>query len=195
MKIFYPVLPVLMFLSGFAILFASETDKREERVFRLRPTHEELAKRQAEVKARQEQNGVVPRVAKPSEKRKSPGSSSLIARSAVLSSNHSWTIVPKGAVLHVPDRFKTQVNGKRNGKLVPWKTFFAQNRGWIHVHSVSMKEARGEKKMDPDKVKVYQGLGRVVVSVCHGGPISIVAPKKEDPEDPPKEPGAQPVIK
>jgi hypothetical protein len=80
----------------------------------------------------------------------------------------------------VPARYKAQLNGKRVGKLVPWQTFYAQNRGWIHVHSVSMSQARGEKELDPKQVEVYQGLGRVVVSVCHGGPISVIKPKVEE---------------
>lgn len=189
MKALYPILPVLLFLSGFAILFANETEKREEKVFRLRPTHEDLQKRQAESQAKREESGQLLRVDKPAvERREGPGKDSLIARSATLSSSRSWTIVPKGAVLHVPQRYQAQVNGKRAGKLVPWKTFFAQNRGWIHVHSVSMAEARGEKEMNPKQVEVYEGLGRVVVSVCHGGPISVIAPS---PEEEAEEEGAQ----
>ena len=39
--------------------------------------------------------------------------------------------------------------------------------------------------MNPKQVEVYRNLSRVVVSVCHGGPISIVKPEKEEGESDP----------
>ena len=189
MRFLYPLIPVLMFFSGLAFLFAGETQKQEQKAFRMRPTHDALKARQDKSRDAFAEKQVEVKVAMPviSEKRKGPDSSSLIKRSAVLSSDRNWTIVPKGAVLHVPQQYQVRVNGKRAGKLIPWKTFYTQNRGWIHVHSVSMDQARGEEKMDPKQVEVYKSVSRVVVSVCHGGPISVIAPKEEEKELDPAE--------
>jgi hypothetical protein len=46
-----------------------------------------------------------------------------------------------------------------------------------------MDQARGDKKMDPKAVETYRNLSRVVVSVCHGGPISVIEPKKEEEKE------------
>jgi aromatic ring-cleaving dioxygenase len=182
MRIIYPLLPVLLLSSGVALLIAGEADKSEKKLFRMRPTHEQLQAQQATDRAQRAERQVDPKAVNPvvKEKREGPDTGSLIKRSAVLSSGRSWTIVPKGAVLHVPAQYEKYVNGKRAGQLVPWQTFYAQNRGWLHVHPVSMDQARGEKTMDPKQVEAYMGLSRVVVSVCHGGPISVIAPKKEE---------------
>lgn len=184
MKFLYPLIPLLMFFSGLAFLFAGETEKQEQKAFRMRPTHEALMARQDKSREALQDKQLEVKVAKPvvKKEREGPDSSSLIKRSAILSSGRNWTIVPKGAVLHVPDQYQARVNGARAGKLIPWKAFYTQNRGWIHVHSVSMNQARGEEKIDPKQVEAYKSVSRVVVSVCHGGPISVIAPKVETEE-------------
>lgn len=184
MRFLYPLIPALMFFSGLAFLFAGETQKQEQKAFKLRPTHESLQARQDKSRESLAERQVEIKIAEPvaTEKREGPDPSSLIKRSAVLSSGRDWTIVPKGAVLHVPEHYQARVNGKRVGKLIPWKTFYTQNRGWIHVHSVSMSQARGEEKIDPKQVEAYKSVSRVVISVCHGGPISVIAPKVEEVE-------------
>jgi|GEM_PF-1027664 len=182
MKFLYPIVSTLIVLSGVAILVAAETQKQGEKDLRQRPTHEDLQARQAADRTERGKNPNGLKAAMPELKKKEDAKEpvSLLKRSAVLSSGRNWTIVPKGAVLHVPKQYEKYVNGKRAGQLVPWQTFYAQNRGWLHVHSVSMDQARGEKLMDPKQVEAYMGLSRVVVSVCHGGPISVIAPKKEE---------------
>ena len=150
-------------------MYAGETQKKEEKLYRLRPTHDDLQARQAEARAsRPEKNANANEGAKPAvgKKREGPGKSSLIKRSAVLSSTRNWTIVPKGAVLHIPAQYQKQVNGKQVGKLIPWKEFYAQNRGWIHVHSVSMDQARG-KKNEPE---AGGGLSKLEPRGCFGLP-------------------------
>lgn len=184
MKFLYPLVPLMMFFSGLAFLFAGETQKQEQQAFKMRPTHESLLERQGKAReSRAEAQKDQVSVVKAERVKKDPKSASLIKRSAIISSGRNWTIVPRGAVLHVPDQYKSRVNGERKGKLVPWKTFYSQNIGWIHTHAVSMEQARGEKPMNPKQVETYRNLSRVVVSICHGGPISVIEPPEEEGED------------
>ncbi len=157
---------------------------------KLRPTHEALMQRKAEAAekaaAKAAKRGV--KTVKPGEikyvPRKKMGT--LIDRSAILCSGGNWTLVPKEAVLHIPPAYKARIDGKRSGKLIPWQQFFAKNRGWIHTHSVSISQARGDVAIPTAQEDVYLHLGRVVVAVCHNGPISVKPLKKPEPSDVPE---------
>lgn len=141
-----------------------------------RASHSSLAQSQIQAQRQAQQAGALVPVEAGTLKQPVPESErkGIIERSAILCSGHNWTLVPKGAVLKVPPMYAARVNGKRTGKLVPWPEFYAKNRGWIQTHSVSIKQARGEVEVPKDQVDVYQQSGRVVVSVCHNGPISMI---------------------
>ena len=171
--------------SGAAMLPAGEIEMVKPGDPKLRPTHESLmARRAKEVK---KANAARPKrkdgakTAKTGEVKPKPRKKmgTLIERSAILCSGDNWTLVPKEAVLVIPSAYQARVNGKRSGKLISWQQFFARNRGWIHTHSVSIAQARGEVAIPPEQVDTYKRLGRVVVAVCHNGPISV-KPHKVD---------------
>ena len=98
----------------------------------------------------------------------------IVERSEILCSGYNWTLVPKGCLLKVPPMYTSRVNGKRTGKLVPWSQFYAKNRGWIQTQSVSISQARGEAEIPKAQADVFKKSGRVVISVCHNGPISLI---------------------
>ena len=100
----------------------------------------------------------------------------LIARSTILTNGKSWTLVPKGAVLHVPERYRLRIGKAPVGVLQTWAEFYRMNRGWLHRYDVTFTEARGENFISPAATAAYRGTGRIVVAVCQAGPISI---KKE----------------
>lgn len=149
-----------------------------------RATHEALMQRRAEAIKKAEEGGNTGlKPLEPGEKIKydtRPRLGDLFDRSSILSFGGHWTLVPKEAVIHVPAAYRSRVNGVRKGKLIPWAQFLVKNRGWLQTHSVSIPQARGEQPMNPDQVKVYKGSGRVVVAVCHNGPISVKPLKVPD---------------
>lgn len=107
----------------------------------------------------------------------------LVARSTIISSGRYWTIVPRGAVLHVPKLYHNRVDSKRTGRLLPWRQFFAMNRSWITAQAVTMEEATGEQAIS-DKAKVsHHKVGRLVVAVLKGGPISVLKPRPKPEAD------------
>lgn len=111
----------------------------------------------------------------------------LLQRSTVISFNGHWTIVPKGAVLVVPNFYKGRVAVRPEGTLLPWNEFYARNLGWLHLQKVTMANARGEAPLSDEVLEAYQQTGRVVVAVLHQGPISMVRPappKEESPTTP-----------
>lgn len=149
----------------------------------LRPTHDQLAKHRA----------AGPEITKgaahftpvdPSEiQKRNPEARSLLERSAILSFGGFWTMVPKDAVIHIPANLRSRVVSRPKGRLLGWKEFLVRNRGWIHTQSVTLSDARGDTRLPEEIIDAYRRTGRVVVAVCHNGPISLKkSPRTEEAE-------------
>ncbi|NNC89765.1 MAG: hypothetical protein HKN82_15015 [Akkermansiaceae bacterium] len=111
----------------------------------------------------------------------------LVERSTILSAGGLWTIVPKGAVIHTPNRLSSRVDTEPKGRLVSWHSFYARNYGWIRTHEVSMEQACGKEELPGKLADALRTGGKVVVAVRHKGPISMkTAHTKEAAEAEPK---------
>ena len=102
-----------------------------------------------------------------------PGEQSLIKQSDILNDGMNWTIVPKGAVLHIPHTFATRVGAKPIGTLLPWVEFLTVNRNWLFTEEVTFDIAAGKKPILPSRFEAWQKVNKVVVAVHQGGPISV----------------------
>lgn len=151
-------------------------DKRLE--VKPRPSHDQIANKQK--LKRPDGKGTEVRLADVSKaksaQRQQREKKGLIARSAVISSNQNWTLVPREAVLHVPAAYNKRVNDQRAGKLVGWQQFYGKNRAWIKVVPVTIEQASGEKPLTKEYLDSLKRTGQVVVAVCKGGPISVKFP-------------------
>ncbi len=150
---------------------------------KLRPSHADLVKRFEKRTRPLSVKGVesieAGRLGRSKERIVAP---TLVGRSTILSHGGRWTLVPKGAVLFVPAVYRGRIAEKPSGKLVPWIEFCSRNRGWIHTETVTMEQARGEAVLSEEVTETHKRLGRLVVAVLHGGPISVKAPAEEDGE-------------
>ena len=196
------LLPACLFAIGFALLFAEGFRRKPFEIkgtVKPRPTHAQLQEKRKEVQT----DGKIAIAEEPIklEKIRSGKTESLIKRSVILSHGPYWTLVPKGAILHVPGHLTKRVGAAKKGKLVSWNEFLGKNRGWIQLQEVSLSQARGEAEFSEAVVKTYRSAGQVVVAVCHQRPISMKAPKVEKAnvarsEDEPVKPASlDPVIK
>ncbi len=138
-----------------------------------RPTHRQIAKKQGvqrEEKAKVRVNKELKPIITVKKKL------SLVERSTLLASGAYCAMVPKGSVIYVPDRYKNKVVMKPQGKLKNWNAFLSANSGWIHLHQVRLKQAFGQEFLNEDKMKAYKSIGKIVIAVNGGNPISV-APK------------------
>ncbi len=162
---------------------------RGKETIKVRPrmTHEQLSKlqrpRDPSIKERKVRLADIeqprtdklnPEVSSQLEKRRE----SLVARSTIVSSSSSWTILPRGSVLLTPPRFKARVDSDRRGKLVSWRDFYAKNTSWIRLLPVTLDQATGRVPLTEDYLSSLKRTGLLVVAVCEGGPISIRLPEK-----------------
>ncbi|MBK1830367.1 hypothetical protein JIN77_06500 [Verrucomicrobiaceae bacterium R5-34] len=160
----YPRIITLALLSTATIATAAPTQSLATP--KKPPTHADLVK----LKAAQDKAAPPAEPAKPIAKAKRK---TLIGSSTLLANNGHWTLIPKGAVIYIPERHKGKLVSKPTGTLIEWKKFLIANHGWIHVHPVTMTQAQGKDKLADDVMKAYQSMGKVVVATCAGGPISV----------------------
>lgn len=111
--------------------------------------------------------------------KKHPSQNSILVGSDILRSGGYWTFVPKGALLIVPEAYKTRVNNGQGGDFITFTKFAVKNRGWLTTHEVTLEQARGNAKIDGKVREVLQGSGRVVISTLRGGAITVRPPKSD----------------
>lgn len=99
--------------------------------------------------------------------------------SSFVSVGNRCSFLPTDAILYIPDSMKEQVSKEKTGKMVLWPDFYRSNRSHFHTVEVSPDEFTGKKPIAEARMKQWQTLGRIVVAVYRGNPITI--PKVSDP--------------
>ncbi len=110
---------------------------------------------------------------RPIEKKDVVETGKVLIEFSYIGGQRSWTKVPKGSIIHTPERFKAAI-GKQKGKFVSWEEFYRQNRGMIHLHKVTIAQARGLESLDAETIEAYQALGRIVIAVWGNSIISVM---------------------
>lgn len=98
---------------------------------------------------------------------------SIIKQSIILHDGKNWTIVPKGAVIFLPEAMKSHVDVKPVGTLLTWIDFLTKNRSWITTNDVSFNQAAGSESLPAERVAFWAKQDKVVVAVHQNGPISV----------------------
>ncbi len=108
--------------------------------------------------------------------------SNIVDRSTLLTGSGRWAMVPKTALLHLPQRYNDKVVTKPNGKLMSWSDFLRKHRSWIHTHEVTLNQARGLEVIDAKVIDAYKGMGKVVIATYNKNPTGMMAPALATPE-------------
>jgi len=156
-------LPLLAVLTGAALAAPPMTD---------RITPEQMAQRQSSNNAFTELQKKAQTAEKEAQVAR-PGGQSIISQSEILHDGQHWTLVPKGAVLHVPAQMRPRVGLKPIGTLLSWIDFLTANRAWIATEEVSYDQACGKKPLPEARVEYWKNQTSVIVAVYQGGPISV----------------------
>jgi len=98
---------------------------------------------------------------------------SIIKQSIILHDGKNWTIVPKGAVIFLPEAMKSHVDVKPVGTLLTWIDFLTKNRSWITTNDVSFNQAAGSESLPAERLAFWAKQDKVVVAVHQNGPISV----------------------
>jgi hypothetical protein len=110
----------------------------------------------------------------------------LLENSEFITFNGHTTLVPKRAIIVIPDKYKDRINNHKEGsKIVSWAEFFSLNRGWISTLEVNFSQAKGEKPVNAEEMEVLNKSKNLIVAVLENGPISVLPLKTTaDPVEP-----------
>lgn len=113
-----------------------------------------------------------------------PSQESIINQSLILTDGTNWTLVPRGAVLHLPEAHQGKVGGRPVGNLLSWTQFVAANRSWVSAEEITLRQAEGVHELDERRTAFWPKQDKIIVAVYLGGPISVVAPSNETASNP-----------
>ena len=85
---------------------------------------------------------------------------SLLSESDIISFGGLATLVPKRAILQIPESCAGRLKIEAGAKIVSWSDFYAQNRGWITTVEISREQAEGAGVAGGPHPWVLQNPGR-----------------------------------
>lgn len=170
---------IFSFIASTSLLHGQVAEKKP--VYRDAATHETLlltlrkADENDPIKALEKSEGTDPT------KENQP--QNLIESSDLISYMGLTTLVPKRAILKLPEVFKDRINNHPSGnRIVGWLDFYTANRGWITTVEVTRAQAGGREKIDQDLSEQLDKSKNMVVTVLDSGPISSTPFREEETE-------------
>ncbi len=100
--------------------------------------------------------------------------SSLWARSIILGDGEKYTLIPVGAILHLPEALRSRVLSKPQGDFTFWPNFLKRNEAWLGAKEVSLTMSRGNAQEAGALLKSISRDPRLLVATYKGGPITIL---------------------
>ncbi|GAA5483432.1 hypothetical protein [Haloferula sargassicola] len=103
--------------------------------------------------------------------------------SIILHDGTNWTLVPQGALLHVPEGMLEHIVDRPLGNMMSWKEFLDRNQAWLGAESVTLRQAEGSEAIHASRIDYLHRQARMIVAVCPDAPVVVSAP---DPGDLPQ---------
>lgn len=100
-------------------------------------------------------------------------------QATILAKGGKWTIVPKGSILHLPEKFSNLVVAKPQGKMMPFSQFLKANYSWLRTKEVTSDHVSGVKEVDKKAFESIAYNNLVVVASLHRSPTAIYIKKTD----------------
>lgn len=113
---------------------------------------------------------------------------SLLERSDALAHGELATLLPKGALLFVPEALADRASLAEGAALVDWREFYRNNSHWILPWNMRLGQALGDEALDMGQFERLKRMGKIVVATCLDQPISVregIVPNEEAKEEMP----------
>ncbi|MES2996137.1 MAG: hypothetical protein V4733_04930 [Verrucomicrobiota bacterium] len=94
--------------------------------------------------------------------------------------NGAATLVPKRAIISVPENLKSRLILTSNTPITHWPDFYIRNRGWITTIEVSRAQAEGKEPFPAETTERIAQSTNLVIAMFQGSPISVL-PLKTPP--------------
>lgn len=99
----------------------------------------------------------------------------LASYSTFIQIGDRYTLVPKGAVLNLPEKLASLVVKEPTGLFVHWQEFQAANRATLTNLEISLEQASGQTPIEPAKIDAARRAGVLLVAVIRGGAVSVAS--------------------
>jgi hypothetical protein len=108
----------------------------------------------------------------------------LVTSSDVISFNGVTTLVPKRAIIKVPDKYGDRINNHPPGnRVVGWLEFYSLNKGWVTTVEVSRVQAEGKEPLAEELSENLSKSRNLLIATYSTGPISMLPlQEKDEPE-------------
>lgn len=91
------------------------------------------------------------------------------------------TLVPKGSLIYIPEKYKENIVPGPGTDMISWTEFAGKYRAILTFLEVDLDQASGVKPLDAAKMKAARDTGMIVVALYQRGPISVVQPAGSTP--------------
>ncbi|GAA5484536.1 hypothetical protein [Haloferula sargassicola] len=163
----------LALVTGLALLPSGQAQEMRDA-----PTHEQMALR---LRAQRNQDPMRDlKVIEADDPTKTNRPADILATSEFLSFSGASTLVPQGAVLHVPDSLRNRTGIVSGNRIVTWAQFFAENRAWIEVVDLELSQIIGAEPLPAGLISRMENSRQIMVAAVQGGPISVPQAKLDE---------------
>lgn len=108
--------------------------------------------------------------------------------SDILTDGSFHTVVPKGAILSVPESLADRLATSPAGKFQFWPDFYARNKNWIKLQEVEVDMAKGKVPLPEGVIKMMATEPKMVIAAYKGNLITVLeAPSVEEAGAKPEE--------
>lgn len=109
--------------------------------------------------------------------KEAPPGFDLVDLSTFIADGAEYTLVPKNAVIFVPEARAANIISQPGKEYVTWGTFLTTRRAWVTTYEVTLQQARGETPITPEQMEKFKKGNMIVVATFRGGPISVLPHK------------------
>ncbi|WP_411826622.1 hypothetical protein [Luteolibacter sp. AS25] len=109
----------------------------------------------------------------------------IISSSDVLSFGGLTTLVPKKAIMRIPEIYADRINNHVPGnRIVGWFEFYRLNRAWITPVEVSRIQAEGKEPIAEEVSENLKKNQNLIIATYSASPISLLELKVQEEETP-----------
>lgn len=173
----HPVIVTLTLAALASLLMAAPESKKP--VYRDVETHDLIVRKLKVNQKIDPMKNLVPSEGEDPSKKNKP--QNLVSSSDIISFNGVTTLVPKRAIMQVPEKYENRINNHTPGnRVVGWLEFYTLNMGWITTVEVSRVQAEGNEPIAEELSENLSKSRNLVIATYSTGPISMLPLKEKD---------------
>ncbi|MFD2255135.1 hypothetical protein ACFSSA_00465 [Luteolibacter algae] len=165
-----------------ALTSAAAQEQGTKPVYRDAETHEQIAKKLQVSAAHNPMAALAPSEGEDPSLKNRPVD--IVSSSDAITFNGVTTLVPKKAIMRIPEFYQDRVNNHTPGaRVVGWTEFYTLNRGWITTVEVSRSQAEGKVALPEGLTENLKKNRNLIIATYSTGPISLLPLKETGEKD------------